>query len=306
MFESWGWVYLTFMAAGSQALRTGGQKHLTQHLTTHGVTLVRFAFGLPFAVIYLFGIMQLQDRALPEFPSVFFIFCLAGALSQILATMLLVYLFSLRNFAVGTTYARTEAFLTAVVGALLFGEVINFQGWLAIGVSVIGVVIITAVRTGVDQSGGLLTRLFNRPAAVGLASGFFFALSALFIRQASLSLHLDSFAFPAALTLVTLIVMQCVMLGSYLIVTQRDQFAIMAQQWKVGAFVGGTSTLGSIGWFTAFTMQNAGYVKALGQIEFIFTLAISMLFFKEKSSRGELLGMLLVVLGIVYLLVVAR
>ncbi|MDA0663971.1 MAG: EamA family transporter, partial [Proteobacteria bacterium] len=53
------------------------------------------------------------------------------------------------------------------------------------------------------------------------------------------------------------------------------------------------------------TVQNAAYVKALGQIEFIFTLAISMLFFKEKSSRGEIIGMLLVVLGIVYLLAVA-
>ncbi len=305
MVESWGWVYLTFLAAGSQALRTGGQKHLTQHLSTFGVTLVRFVYGLPFAAAYLAIVMQWEGAPLPEFPPMFFVYCLAGSISQIVATMLLVYLFSLRNFAVGTTYARTEAFLTAVVGAVAFGATISLQGWAAIGVSVAGVVMITVVRTGLDQGGGLLGRLLNRPAAVGLGSGLGFALAVLFIREASLSLQLDTYAYPAALTLVTLIVMQCVMLGIYLFVTQREQFPIMLQQWKVGVFVGGMSTAGSIGWFTAVTMQNAAYVKALGQIEFIFTLAISMLFFKEKSSRGEVIGMLLVVLGIIYLLAVA-
>lgn len=305
MLESWAWVYLTLLAAGSQALRTGGQKHLTRYLTTYGVTLVRFVYGLPFAAVYLAIVMLVQEAPLPEFPAIFFVFCLAGSVSQIVATMLLVYLFSLRNFAVGTTYARTEAFLTAVVGALAFGAAISLQGWLAIAVSVAGVVMITVVRTGLDQSGGLVSRLMNRSAAVGLGSGLGFSLAVLFIREASLSLQMDSYAYPAALTLITLIVMQCVMLGSYLFATQRGQFAIMAQQWKVGVFVGGMSTAGSIGWFTAVTIQNAAYVKALGQIEFIFTLAISILFFKEKSSRGEIMGMLLVVLGIVYLLAVA-
>ncbi len=40
-------------------------------------------------------------------------------------------------------------------------------------------------------------------------------------------------------------------------------------------------------------------------LEFIFTLAISILFFRERTSPGELLGMMLVVAGIVYLLMVA-
>jgi drug/metabolite transporter (DMT)-like permease len=306
MVEGWAWVYLTLMAAMSQALRTGGQKHLTKHLTTYGVTLVRFVYGLPFAMVYLTVVKRLQGAVLPEFPPIFFVYCLAGSVSQIVATMLLVYLFSLRNFAVGTTYARTEAFLTAVVGALFFGAAISLQGWLAIAISVAGVITITVVRTGLDQQASLLGRLVNKAAAVGIGSGLGFALAVLFIREASLSLRLDSYAYPAALTLVTLITMQCLMMGTYLLATQRRQFAIMAQQWKVGIFVGGMSTLGSIGWFTAITIQNGAYVKALGQVEFIFTLAISMLFFKEKSSRGEIIGMLLVVLGIVYLLAVAR
>ena len=303
--ESWGWVYLTFMAAGAQALRTGGQKHLTQHLGTLAVTLVRFAFGLPFAVAYLAVLLNLLDKDIPTLTLTFLAYCLAGSLSQIVATLMLIYLFSLRNFAVGTTYARTEAFLTAVVGAVFFGEFINLLGWLAIAISVAGVVIITVARTAYDQGGGVAARLINPSAAVGLTSGLGYALASLFIRRASLSLGDDGFMFPAAVTLVTVIAIQCTLLTGYLLFAQRGQFAIIAWQWKVGVFVGATSTLGSIGWFTAFTMQNAGFVKALGQVEFIFSLAISVLFFKEKSSAGEIAGMALVVAGIIALLVVA-
>ena len=303
--ESWGWVYLTFLAASAQAMRTGGQKHLTRHLGTLAVTLVRFAFGLPFAAAYFTVLLVVFDKDIPSLSLAFLAYCLAGSLGQIVATLMLIYLFSLRNFAVGTTYARTEAFLTAVVGALFFGEFINLLGWLAIGISVAGVVIITVARTAYDRGGGAIARLINPSAAVGLTSGLGFALASLFIRRASLSLGEDGFMFPAAVTLVTVIVIQCTLLGAYLLIAQRDQFAIIVRQWKVGVFVGATSTLGSIGWFTAFTMQNAGFVKALGQIEFIFTLAISVLFFKEKSSRGELTGMALVVAGIVALLAVA-
>jgi len=303
--ESWGWVYLTFMAASAQALRTGGQKHLTQHLGTLAVTLVRFAFGLPFAAAYLAVLLFMLDRDIPTLTVTFLAYCLAGSLGQIVATLLLIYLFSLRNFAIGTTYARTEAFLTAVVGAIFFGEFIALLGWLAIGISVVGVIIITVARTAYDGGGGAMSRLINPSAAVGLTSGLGFALASLFIRRASLSLGEEGAMFPAAVTLVTVIVIQCTLLGAYLLYAQRDQFAIIARQWKTGVFVGATSTLGSIGWFTAFTMQNAGFVKALGQIEFIFTLAISVLFFKEKSSRGELIGMALVVAGIVTLLTAA-
>jgi drug/metabolite transporter (DMT)-like permease len=214
----------------------------------------------------------------------------------------LIYLFSLRNFATGTTYARTEAFLTAIVGALFFNEVIQLQGWFAIGVSVSGVLLITVVRT----SGAMVTRLWNKSAAIGLGSGLAFAFSSLLLRKASLSLGDSDFLFTAALTLMTVVCIQTTILGTYLLVAERDQFRILLREWKVSAFVGLTSIIGSIGWFTAMTIQSPSYVKALGQIEFIFTLAISVLFFKERSSPKELVGMALVAAGIIYLLAVAR
>ena len=72
--------------------------------------------------------------------------------------------------------------------------------------------------------------------------------------------------------------------------------------WKPAPFVGFTGVLGSIGWFTAMTLEIASYVKTLGQLEFVFTLALTVFYFKESPSRLELFGMILVVLGGIVLL----
>ena len=60
--------------------------------------------------------------------------------------------------------------------------------------------------------------------------------------------------------------------------------------------------LASIGWFTALTLQNATYVRALGQIELIFTFLVTVLVFREKVSPAEIGGIGLIAVGILVLL----
>ncbi|MFB0999586.1 MAG: EamA family transporter, partial [Colwellia sp.] len=72
--------------------------------------------------------------------------------------------------------------------------------------------------------------------------------------------------------------------------------------WRLCLFVGITSVIGSIGWFTAASLQNAAYVKALGQIEIIITLFLTYRVFKERISRMEYLGMFLILLSVFILL----
>ena len=45
--------------------------------------------------------------------------------------------------------------------------------------------------------------------------------------------------------------------------------------------------IASAGWFTAMTIQNAAYVRALGQIELVFTFAASIFLFHERPNRIE-------------------
>lgn len=295
---------ITLFAVVMQTVRTAGQKHLTTHLDATAATLVRFLFGLPFVVIYLVALVLWFDAELPAFNAVFIGHAIFASVTQILATVLLIYLFSLRNFAVGTTYARTEAFLTALLGATLFGEWISLEGWVAIVVSVAGVIVLTVARTGLGED-MLLHRLWNRAAAVGLASGLFFALCSLSIRKASLSFGIDNFLLTAGVTLVTMVSIQTVVTVVHVAVRSPQQFMLIARQWRVCLFVGITSALGSIGWFTAMTLERASYVKALGQIEFVFALVVSALFFREHSSALELTGMALVAAGIFVLIMAA-
>jgi drug/metabolite transporter (DMT)-like permease len=66
--------------------------------------------------------------------------------------------------------------------------------------------------------------------------------------------------------------------------------------------VGVASMLGSVGWFTAMTMQNAAYVRALGQVELIFTFLTSVLIFRERIAKAEIGGTLLIIGGVLILL----
>jgi uncharacterized membrane protein len=60
--------------------------------------------------------------------------------------------------------------------------------------------------------------------------------------------------------------------------------------------------MGSACWFSAFALQNAAYVRTLGQVELVFTFIASYFFFKERSSRAEIGGIVLIVTGIILLL----
>jgi drug/metabolite transporter (DMT)-like permease len=80
------------------------------------------------------------------------------------------------------------------------------------------------------------------------------------------------------------------------------QILRVLKSWRVSAWVGIAGGLASLGWFSAMTLQNAAYVKAVGQVELLFSFAVSVLVFKERSSGREVGGIALVSLGILLLL----
>jgi len=256
-------------------------------------TLTRFLFGLPFALAYLGALMSIFNWTPPPIGAEFLTFTFIAAVSQIVGTVLLIRMFNFRNFTVGTAYARTEAFLTAVVGALFFSEIISLPGWIAVSTSIVGVVLITVAR-GSRVEGGLLGQLFTPVAGVGVASGLGFALASLSLRRASLSLGDANFLATAALTLVTVIAIETALLGVIIAVRDREQFTAMRGRLKIGTFIGATSMLGSVGWFTAMTLEQASYVRAFGQIEFVFAMLVSTRLFREQYTLNELVGIALI------------
>jgi drug/metabolite transporter (DMT)-like permease len=66
----------------------------------------------------------------------------------------------------------------------------------------------------------------------------------------------------------------------------------------VAGLVGLFSMVGSYCWFAAFSLQSAAYVFAVGQVELIFSLAVSVMVFREKVTGREMAGIALLTVSI--------
>ncbi|BCK27740.1 hypothetical protein VCSRO77_1103 [Vibrio cholerae] len=58
-----------------------------------------------------------------------------------------------------------------------------------------------------------------------------------------------------------------------------------------------SSCLGSIGWFSAMSLQAVPYVKTLGQVEIFFTMLISIFWLGQKVRIKDGFGLILVALA---------
>lgn len=294
------WVILSIFASLAQSIRTALQKNLKTKLSTISITWIRFAFGVPFAVIY-FLILTHLIKETPILNSGFFINCFAASISQIMATLLLISLFSYKNFAVGTTYAKTETVQTAILGMIFFGEYLSNLGILAIILGIFGIFMISISEEKINLK-LILKSITKKHAVIGILSGTFFSFSALFIKNASVSLESGNILIKAATTLLVMTIIQTSILGFYLYKKEKEQLKKIKANYKQAFLIGLTSILGSIGWFSAFTMTNVAYVKTVGQIELIFSLLISRKIFKEKQRALELCGIIVVITSIILLI----
>ncbi len=298
MFELW--IPLTIAAAFFQNLRSALQKHLKAHLSTGGATYVRFFYAWPFAALYVWGLNEFGGFAIPAVNATFLMYCFFGGLSQIIFTFLLIWLFSFRNFAAGTIYSKTETVQVAFLGLLILGDPLSLGAVVAIIISLAGVMALSVVETKITP-GSLISSLTEKVTVIGLTCGAFLGASVVLFRGGALSLGGEGFIMQAAFTLAVSVVLQTIMMGVYLAVRERDQLKAVIVHWRPSLSVGIAGVLASIGWFSAFTLQNAAYVRALGQIELVFTLLASAVIFREKIKGLEIAGIVFVVAGILIL-----
>ena len=292
------WIPIAMGAGLMQAVRTAAQKALNARLGTWMVTYVRSLYGLPVMLLYLWIVLHFEGLGMPAMPAEYLFHCAMTALTQVIATYLLILLFQMSNFAVGTMLTKTDIMQAAIIGTVLFSETISLTGWIAITLSVVGVILMSAGRAAGILGGGLLAAVFSRATATGLASAFLFCLSYLFLREASLTMEEGSTFYRGAWSVVVVTSMQVVCLGLWLAWKQRPEFTKLPGLFRPSVFIGVTSALGSIGWFTSMAMQNASYVKAVGQTEVIFTLLIATLYFKERIKPVEYVGIATIVASI--------
>jgi len=295
------WIPLTIGAAFFQNIRSAMQKHLTGKLSTLGAAYVRFIYALPIAIFYFFAVVYLEAQPLPAINSSFLLYALLGGICQILFTVFLLWLFSFHNFAVGTTFSKLETIMVAIFGLLLLGDRITPTVTIAIIISAAGLVALSAGQSKLGLK-NLVQSLWRLPTLIGLSCAAWLGMSVVLFRAASLSLGLDSFMIAASFTLLIVLILQTAIMGVLIGLREPRQLKKVIQHWRPAALVGISGGLASIGWFSAFTLQNATYVRALGQIELIFTFAVTLLVFREQVSRAEIGGILLIGASIILLL----
>jgi drug/metabolite transporter (DMT)-like permease len=297
------WILISIAAAAFQTLRFMLQKMLAMGaLSAGGATLARFLFSAPFVISMAAGYVLWRGAGVPELGSGFAVYALAGALSQILATWCVVALFAMRNFAVGITFKKTETVQTALVGFLVLGDRVSLGGLVAILLGLVGVLVLSDHKAGADDGS---RRFLNKGAGLGLLSGALFAFSAVGYRGATLEVGSDDPLMRALVTLAFVTTSQALGLSLWLRWREPGEFTRVLASWRTSVWMGLAGLGGSLGWFTAFTLMNAAYVFAVGQVEVIFSIAASVLFFKEKMTRREVAGIFLIsasVLSLVLLL----
>ena len=281
------WIPFTLLAAFMQAWRNAFQKQLSKDVSVAGVTLARFIWASPLAALYLYLLYQWQPVAVPVCSGHFAAFIVAASLAQILATALMVKLFKLRNYAIGAGLAKSEAVLAAVLGVVFFSESLTVLGWFGVALGGCAVFLL---------SGASLRQLSVPVLLLGLGSGLAFALTSLWVRQASLVLGLP-FPYGAAWVLLLVIMLQTLLLLLWLMLKDRPTLTALWQRPKLTLLISLCSCVGSVGWFTAMSLESVALVKTLGQVEVLFMLLISAFVFKEKLQKADHWGLGLIVLA---------
>ncbi len=291
----WLWVVFTVLAAAGQTVRNAMQRELTATLGTTGATHVRFLFGAPFSVVFLFGLMLVTGASLPKPPALFWPWIIVGMGAQIVATALMLAAMGERSFVVTIAYIKTEPIQVALFGLIFLGDMLSLGMVAAILIATAGVVVMSLKPGSVPSDTW-------RPTLLGLASGAMFALSAVGYRGAILSLNLSDYMMAATFTLVVGLLLQSVILSLYLMIRAPEVMRAILRQWRPSLFAGFMGATASQFWFLAFALATAASVRTVALVEVLFAQAISIFLFGQKTSAREGFGIMLIVIGVVLLI----
>ncbi|MFT4120685.1 EamA family transporter [Bradyrhizobium sp.] len=289
------WIPFTVVAALGQVARNAMQRSLTKPLGTWGATNIRFLFGFPFSLVFLGLVLIVSGDHLSMPPAAFWPWLLLGALSQIVATGLMLLAMNDRSFVVTTAYLKTEAIQTAIFGFVFLGDHLTSLKVIAIVIATVGVVI-TALRTGGEKSFAEL-----RPTITGLVAAAAFALSAVGFRGAIIAVPDVSFVTASSFTLVLGLFVQTLVLTIYLLWRAPKILRSILGMWRPSLLAGFMGAFASQFWFLAFALTAAANVRTLALIEVLFAQGVAYYSFKQPIAAREIVGIVLIVVGVALL-----
>jgi len=306
---AWLWVPVVLFAALAQTVRNTAQRALVADVGTLAATLVRFLYGLPFALAYLLVLLYVNMRVdgsragasfslLPAFSGHWLLWIAWGALFQVAATAALLLAMAERNFAVAVTWSKTEVLQLALFAALLLHEMPGAGALAAMLLASAGV-----LALALPPPGQMRTRSAwaSRATLYGLACGACFALATVGFRGAALELERLGETSPwlsGAWGVLAAQTLQTLGLGAWIAWRDAAKLRAIARAWRVSLLAGSMGAAASLGWFTAYAMQGAATVRTLGMVEVVFSYIVSRRLLGQHLSRREHWAMALVVFGL--------
>ena len=293
------WIVVTIIAAFFQNLRSSFQKKINKDVSTIASTYVRFSFALPLALVLFFiyfrDINVIYDVI--NQPG-FLINVTLASIFQVIFTFVLLYLFKFSNFVVGTSLSKTEVVQVAIFEYLILNENLSKLGISGIIISTLGVIILS-----IKDLKLFLQNIFSKTTLIGLISGLFLALSIVYFRSAALSLENFNSNFEKVITTLLFgLLIPTIILTIYLLLFEKKEFVKLYNDKYDCMLIGIGGFFASLSWFYAFTLIQASFVRAVGQIELLFSYFSSRYFFKEKVRVTEIIGIIIFVFGVTILL----
>ena len=295
------WVLITAIASLSQTLRSVFQKNLIEDVGVLASAYSRFIFALPFVALLAVFFLDTQELViLKNLSSTAWLFLIAASICQILFTIILIKLFTLRSFAIGVAFSKTEVIQTTLLEIIIVGFILTSQVLLAIIIGFIGMLFMSKQKlignVGYD-------RLFFKQVTLGVSCGIFLGLSSVLYKVALDSVISDLIYKKVLILSFLALAFQSAIFGIYILVTEGTQNALKLMLiWKRGLPVGFFACAATFCWFYAFSLVDATLVRAVGQLEIVFSVLISFIFYKERITGFELIGMSLITISILALL----
>ena len=295
------WVLITAIASLSQTLRSVFQKNLIEDVGVLASAYSRFVFALPFIALLAVFFLDAQELViLKDFSSTGWFFLIAASICQILFTIILIKLFTLRSFAIGVAFSKTEVIQTTLLEIIIVGFILTSQVLLAIIIGFIGMLFMSKQKL-IGNVG--YNTLFFKQVTLGVSCGIFLGLSSVLYKVALDSVTSDLIYKKVLILSFLALAFQSAIFGIYILVTEGTQNALKLMLiWKRGLPVGFFACAATFCWFYAFSLVDATLVRAVGQLEIVFSVLISFIFYKERITGFELIGMSLITISILALL----
>ena len=294
------WVLITILASLSQTLRSVSQKNIINEVGVISSAYSRFIFALPFSVLLLVFFIAYDDPIfLQATKLVTLSWLFLASICQILFTVLLIKLFTLRSFAIGIAFSKTEVIQTTIFEILILGFILTSQLFVAILIGFLGVLFISKLKlfSSIKEK-----KILAKQVIIGVFCGVFLGLSSV-LYKASLDNITEIFLYKKVITLSCIaLLFQTISMGSYILFFSKENLFKLLSIWKKGLPVGFFGYSATFFWFYAFSLTDATYVRAVGQLEIVFSVAISYFFYKERITIIEFLGVILIFISILALL----